>query len=553
MTIRIEIAGGRAEAFGPFPWQFLKIAHTLSGRKLWKSSKSVAFDACSHNIELVRNSGLAIEIVDRTGELAARAALDALPSQHKGTADKIAVYRPALPLRSYQSAALNLAFEREAYGLLFEMGLGKTATLIANAGALHIERGLRGVLIVAPNSVHAQWADIEIPKHLSRQVRPAITVWKRAKGVSPHKGALAFFCVNTDAIRTARGYEACDDFIEACGGNVMMIVDESHDIKSMRAARTKAAIRLGRKCKCRRIATGTPIGRNLEDAFAQMYFLDPNILGHKYLTSFRGEYCIMGGYEGRQVVGNRNIEKFYSKIAPHCYRLTKGEALNLPPKTYIEHPYEPGAKTMRLYKSMKRDLLADLGKGKIGSAANAAVRLMRLQQIVCGYLPEEESGELHAVSDERLDALCEIVSQREGPIVVWARFAEDIRRIAARMKKEGEIAVTYYGETKPKDRAAAKADFLGGKARILISTPDAGGTGLNLQGGCGTVIYYSNGFNAIRRWQSEDRVHRIGMTRPVAYFDLIAEKTLDRHILVNLRGKKSLADLTLDDIRKALK
>ncbi|MCI0551076.1 MAG: hypothetical protein L0287_08975, partial [Anaerolineae bacterium] len=101
-------------------------------------------------------------------------------------------------------------------------------------------------------------------------------------------------------------------------------------------------------------------------------------------------------------------------------------------------------------------------------------------------------------------------------------------------------------------REANKARFLAGDARFFVSNPAAGGVGLNLQGKCQNVIYYSNSFDALHRWQSEDRTHRMGTQGSVTYFDLVASRSIDRLILRNLRDKKSVSDLTLDDIRRAL-
>ena len=75
-----------------------------------------------------------------------------------------------------------------------------------------------------------------------------------------------------------------------------------------------------------------------------------------------------------------------------------------------------------------------------------------------------------------------------------------------------------------------------------------------LQKACSTVIYYSNSFNAGERWQSEDRTHRHGTTKHVVYYDLIAKGrgSIDRRILGNLRNKKNLSDLTLDELKEML-
>ena len=102
-------------------------------------------------------------------------------------------------------------------------------------------------------------------------------------------------------------------------------------------------------------------------------------------------------------------------------------------------------------------------------------------------------------------------------------------------------------------RAEAVRSFLDPEgARVFLSNPQAGGTGLNLQGRCNHAIYYSNGFSAIDRWQSEDRIHRIGTNGAVVYTDLVAKGSIDAAILNNLKKKKGLSDMALGDIKEIL-
>ena len=316
----------------------------------------------------------------------------------------------------------------------------------------------------------------------------------------------------------------------------------------MSAQITESVTALGRRCMYRRIATGTPIGKNLLDALSQYQFLDEGILGHRYKTSFLAEYCVMGGFENNTVIAHKNEEQFWAKVAPYTFRITKEEAdLGLPPKVYDRHHYM----------ALKADMITRLDNGELYTVSSAIALLVRLQQVACGFISiagDEEAGipdRIQYLKNNRLEALDTILREREGKTVVWARFNEDIKAISNHLGKE---CLEYYGATSTADRLIAKQRFLdpNDPARILVANPAAGGTGLNLQGDCRTVIYYSNSFDAINRWQSEDRVHRIGMKFPVTYFDLVAKNTIDSRILSNLRIKKSLADLALDDIRKMI-
>lgn len=557
-TIRVVVEGDHATAHGPFPFTFMGTLSALSGRKKWLSSKAITFEASQNNLRKLRECEHGIAFEDRSGALAAAQAMEELATQHAPAPDLPAIYKPRMPPRDYQKQAIGLSMEREAYALLLEMGLGKTYILIANIGLLHVRRKLTGVLIVTKKGVDRQWLEEQIPEHMDESVRWRAVPWKGkaidASQFRPdHNAPLVFFAINVDALRTDKGYSACEDFLLEHKGKCMMIIDESQDIKNFTAGRTKAAIRLGKLATFRRIATGTPIGKNVVDAFAQFYFLDRRFLGHNYLSSFRARYCVLGGFEGKQIVGQKNTEEFYRLIAPHAFRGTKDEFLDLPPKIYVKREYEMSAETWRTYKQLKTTYMADLADGSVFDAQNAAVCMLRLQQVLCGYLPLAD-GMTEEISSERIEVLMDIVEQVEGPVVIWARFTRDIERIQEKLEAEyGEgCVVTYYGATKSADRELAKLKFLSGEARFFVSNPAAGGTGLNLQGACRSVIYYSNSFDALQRWQSEDRTHRIGMQGSVTYFDIVAQKSVDRAVLANLRSKKSISDLTFDQIRMAI-
>ena len=91
------------------------------------------------------------------------------------------------------------------------------------------------------------------------------------------------------------------------------------------------------------------------------------------------------------------------------------------------------------------------------------------------------------------------------------------------------------------------------KLGSLWATPQTAGYGLTLTS-AHTVIYYSNDFNLETRVQSEDRCHRIGQNHPVTYIDLVAEGTVDEHIVKALRNKIQLAGAALgEEMRQWLK
>lgn len=550
--IRIDVSEESCEAFGPFPLEFVSLVASLSGRKRWGRNR-VSFEASGINLRFLEASGLQLNWNDISGKLADLKELEGLATQHAPIEPLPSCYVPNVPHLKHMEKALSLSKDRKVYAYLLEMGLCKTAICIHNAGMLFLESKVKGVLVIAPKGVHEQWAEEQIPEHLDKRIERHIHVWKAGKKSAQDSWdavtGLHWLLMNTDSIRTAKGRAHAEAFLNKFHGRTMMVVDESHNFKNPRAARTKAILKLGKLADYRRICTGTPIAKSIIDAWAQFMFLDPAILGHNYYTSFRTRYCTMGGFEGRQIIGQKNTEEFYNLIAPHSMRLTKEEVLDLPPKQYITHKYSMSPKTRLHYNNIKNDLLTQFDSGTIVDANNAAVAVLRLQQVVCGYLPDEDN--VHFISDERIQILLDIIAQLNGPVVIWARFTHDIDFIWSELNKiyGPDSAVRYYGATSDADRKAAIENWKSGVSRFFVSNPAAGGTGLNLQGDCRNVIYYSNSFNALHRWQSEDRTHRMGTTHSVSYFDIVAKATVDLAILRNLKAKKSLSDLTLDEIR----
>lgn len=559
MNIRAEIWDNeKATLFGPFPFPFIKLINALSGRKRWEETHTVKIEATPNNLRILKECDHPIEFVDKTGQMTAQQIIENMPTQH-AVPDPLPIeYVPGIPFYDHQARALGLSWDREWYALLFDVGLGKTAIIIANAALLFSMGKVTGVLVLAPKGPHRQWIEEELPKHISPAVPWEGTLWKKKRIVDWHRRArngLSFFVMNTDAIRTKIGLESATAFLKAHNGKAMLVVDESSDFKSNNSDRTYNLFKLKELAAYRRIADGTPISKNVVDLWAQFNFLDERILGMKYLTAYKQRFCITKPGDNATIVGHKNIEELYSLIAPHSFRMRQEEAVDLPEKIYSIREYDMSEETEKYYKQIKETLLAEMEDGTIVDAVNPAVALLRLHQIVCGFLPSEEDDEdgckvLHRFGGERIAEMMKIVRQVEGPVITWARFIPDRQIIAEALEKEGEGYVIYEGSDDM--RAAARADFMAGRKRHFISNQKTGGVGNNLQGACRNVIFYSQSFQARLRWQAEGRTTRIGTLGTVNHFDLVARKSVDRKILTNLRIKKDLADLTLDDIRRAI-
>jgi SNF2 family DNA or RNA helicase len=525
-----------------------QLLRALEGRRRWLSNGLFQFEASRHNLDSFRSIYPEFTVDRGPPKDAPREPATPIGERKVGA--------PRTKPYAHQERALQAARQHHVFALFMEQGTGKTKVAIDRAVELWAAGTIDAVLVVTKKGVHTQWIMDELPKHMPHGVAHDAAYWNAKKFlpdtmVTNAASRLKFFAINVDALITEAGSLATTRFVTSHNGRVLMIVDESQVIKSSTAARTKACNTLGKQVTHRMILTGTPIAKDLTDEWSQFNFLDNDIIGVKYLVSFRGEYCVMGGFEGKQIVGTRNLDKFKRLVDPYSFRVTKEEELDLPPKQYAQQVFEMHPEQRKHFRALRDNFITMLDSGEVSSVKNAAVLVMRLQQITCGMLPSTDSDSYMELPNPRLDALEELIEARPGKTVIWARFNHDIKQIE---KLLGARCRTYYGATTSKDREEAVRKFLDPNSGVdfFVSNPQAGGTGLNLQGECRTVIFYSNGFNAIDRWQAEDRTHRIGTNHTITYFDLVCVGSPDKRILANLRNKKSLSDLALGDIKEII-
>lgn len=465
---------------------------------------------------------------------------------------------------AHQYKAFEAGKDKPAFAYLMEQGTGKTKVTIDNAAYLFEQGGIDAMLVIAPNGVHRNWVDDELPTHMSDSANYKALIYrsgsvntKRWKGdfedLMEHQG-LAVLAINIDAIITNNGKAILSRFLKE--RKVMGVIDESTDIKTPGAKRTKVARGMAKYMPYRRILTGTPTGNgNPLDMYSQFAFLDPDIIGQPNYTAFKHEYAI---FESRPIPGQRfpiqvvkefkNLDKLQKAIGPYSFRVTKDEALDLPPKLFVKRYFELSKEQRRIYNDLRTQFYAELASGEIVYAAQVLQRMTRQQQVACGYVGVEAGEPVRIIPgpNPRLEALKEVLEQYPGPTIIWCRFTKDIDLI---MDLLGDKAVRYDGSVTNADRDEGKRRFMSGEAEYFVGNPKAGGRGLTLHR-AKNVVYYSSYFGLEVRQQSEDRAHRIGLEHPVTYIDIVGEETVDEKVITALRSGMNIANMITGDTAK---
>ena len=460
----------------------------------------------------------------------------------------------------HQIKALEKSVDKKNYAYFMEMGTGKSKVLVDNMAMLYDKGKINGALIIAPKGVYNNWYVGEIPTHLASHIQPKMVIWTATISKTKQKEYDSLFetgydfhilIMNVESFSTDKGRLFAGKFLRA--HRAIMAIDESTTIKNPTAKRTKAIVALGKEAHYKRILTGSPVTKSPLDLFSQCNFLNDELLESGSYYSFKNRYAVMkthnfGGRRVQLVHSYQRLDELASILKGFSYRVLKEECLDLPPKVYIKREVELSKEQLQAYSTMKSAALATL-KGKMATAPHVLTQMMRLHQITCGHLKNDD-GTTTEIKSNRMTELMNLLDEVEGKVIIWGNYIYDIENLVKAVKKEygDDSVVQYYGATSSEDRAKAIKKFQDpdSKVRFFIGNPQTAGYGITLTE-AGTVVYFSNGYDLEKRLQSEDRAHRIGQKKSVTYVDFIAPKTVDEKIVKALRNKIDIASQVMGE------
>lgn len=443
----------------------------------------------------------------------------------------------------------------KGFGLLFEMGCGKSLTAIAIMGAMFEQGLIRRVLVACPGSIVAVW-ESELAKFAAFPYRFSALLGTKAKRLRK----LDDLCrERRDETRTALrvaaiNYESTfrDGMFDALWqyGADLIICDESQRIKNPKAQQTLAMQKLAEKAKYRLALTGTPIQQDAQDVFAQYKFLDNSVFGDNFYA-FRARYCKLGGFGGKQVVGVKNEDELSRKMYSIAYRVTKAECLDLPPETFVTRTVELSTAERKHYDELRIASVTELSQEAKVEATSVLTKLLRLQQAAGGFLKADDSDRVTQIGSSKLDALSDIVEDYvlgEGrKLVIFARFLPEVAAIGELLRSHGIRYGRITGDVPLQERGEIVEDFqTNPETMCFVAQLQTAGLGITLHA-ASTAVFYSVGYNLADYQQALARIHRKGQTQPCTYILLQADRTVDQKIMAALDKKSDIARRIVDD------
>lgn len=405
-------------------------------------------------------------------------------------------------LYNHQKRAILKALSMRRYILALDMGLGKTLTGCVWAKAF-VETMETHVVVICPVSLQEEWKrTMENAVGLVVQDLAGMTKTKTKANKSNGDSENASVSIHS--------WGKIPNSIAETYGDFVVIADEAHSMQSMTSGRTKDTLKLVSHPLCEGVLllTGTPMKNGKPSNLFPLLKAVNHPLG-RHQKAYETRFC--GGrevYFGRgrvwQATGAANLEQLRKLAKSHMLHLTKESCLkDLPPltRTFVQVPVSSRRQIQHNQALQEMAKIYDTsGRGADDNKILGAVQRVRM----VGSLAKVE-----AAVEQAKQILVE-----EPAVVIFTSFQEVAKQVHQQLADAGWAGEILTGDTPQKKRQAMVDSFQKGLSPVFCSTFGAGGVGLTLTA-AHSIILVDRPWTPGDAHQAEDRVRRIGQTKPV--------------------------------------
>ena len=439
-------------------------------------------------------------------------------------------------LRNYQSYGVKwmsyLAKNNLGGCLADDMGLGKTVQVIALLNQMKQENpeefDSKPSIIIVPKSLISNW------ESEFKRFAPDFDIFiyygadRNIGEISKHQIIITTYAVTRIDIEKLQEFE----FNYA-------ILDEIQAIKNTASQITKAIMLLNSKHRFG--LSGTPMENHLGELYSIFRFLNPPMFGS--VNDFNEKYLNPIQKDGDQ----QAAKQLSSKLNPFILRRLKKEvAKELPEKTeqilYVELSDEQRTlyESRREYfeKVISKELEGQKGKEGLGNAGFVVLQgLTELRQLAS--CPESKSdGQIQSSKwDVLISGLTEL-AENGHKCLVFTNFISCIESISQKLEENGIEHLVMTGATNNRSELVKKFKN-DSRYKVFLMTLKTGGVGLNLTE-ADYVYIIDPWWNTSAEQQAIDRTHRIGQSKNVFCYRMIAKNTIEEKILELQNRKKDL-------------
>jgi len=417
-----------------------------------------------------------------------------------------------------------------------DMGLGKTLQTLSWMAWLKERNGKnpKPALVICPASVLHNW------RREAEKFVPSLKVLVLESGAARHnlrKQIPQHDLIVTNYALLRRDLEALQKFQFSA-----VVLDEAQFIKNPTAQITQSVKQI--KAAQRLALTGTPLENRLLDLWSICDFIQPGYLGDQ--DHFTQTYDVRG--EGEEGLAAQRIarRRLSAKLRPLMLRrLKKQVAKDLPDRIEERRDCELGEAQRKLYlaelrRSREQVMQTVAERGLNKSKMHVLAALTRLRQICCH--PTLVGNDSMSGKTDTLFELLEPLLEQGHKVLLFSQFVQMLKLLQTECQQRGIATHLLTGETK--ERQTIVQAFQDDTApSVFLLSLRAAGTGLNLTT-ASYVVLYDPWWNPAVEAQAIDRSHRIGQTRTVNAYRLIAPGTVEEKIWdLQQRKAQAIADV----------
>ncbi|MBE0010730.1 MULTISPECIES: DEAD/DEAH box helicase, partial [unclassified Arthrobacter] len=442
-------------------------------------------------------------------------------------------------LRPYQQDGFNwLAFlyQHGLGGVLGDdMGLGKTLQTLALLTHAKEQGESKPFLVVAPTSVVPNWVSE------AHRFAPGLAVTSVADTQAKSGIDLAKVTAGADVVVTSYTLFRLDFDKYQAQEWAGLILDEAQFVKNRTAKVHLCAKEFSAPFKL--AITGTPMENNLMELWSLFSITAPGLFpsARRFTEDYRNPIEKSGNTE--------RLARLRRRIRPLLMRRTKeAVASDLPPKQEQVLEVELHAKHRKIYQThLQRErqkllgLIEDLDRNRM--IVFRSLTLLRMLSLDASLVDQAYDGVPSAKLDVLFEQLEDVVAEGHRALV-FSQFTSFLKKAAERLDAQG-IPYSYLdGSTLRRGDVINK--FKDGEAPVFLISLKAGGFGLNLTE-ADYVFLLDPWWNPATEAQAVDRTHRIGQTRNVMVYRMVASGTIEEKVMKLKDQKAKLFSSVMDD------
>lgn len=440
----------------------------------------------------------------------------------------------------------------KARALIWHMRTGKSKAMIDLASYLYNQGEINGVIIVAPNNVHLNWERREIPKHIWSNIITNTFSWVASNynendfnNFINTKNKFNFYIMNNESLLHDVNLKNISKFVKVNKKKFLLIVDEVHEFRGNNSERLKKLKGLAKHATYIRILSANPCDNSPIHAFSEFSILEKGALGFETLGAMKQYYCEFkdltiknkktGAIQTIKTIDKyKNLEDLKERILKWSTIVKREDINDMPDLVFEKIYFEISDEQMKIYNNIQGNSIVRTKNNQLIKPVDGGALLIRLQQILSGYIKTETNEDYEFEENTRLKALLNLLPTLKGKTIIWTKFRKDVEYI---IKALGDKAVDYYGGTTMKNRKINEDKFkTKDSCLFLVGQYEAGGQGLDFSN-ASNIIWYSQTSNLLKHKQADERATKIG-GRNITIIDLIANNTIDEEkILENLKEK----------------